>query len=119
MADNTNSKFGSDTKTSSTQPNNTYAAPSRAADFLFDIPLELTVEVGRCTMPMGQLLRLMPGSIIELDTPAGEKIGIYANGKLVAKGEAVLLGERYGVRIMEIVGDKQQYVDNSNQGGVL
>ena len=78
---------------------------ARPINFLFDIPLELTVEVGRRTMTMGELVEVMPGTIVELDRPAGDQLDILANGKLVARGEAVVVGDRYGIRVMEVVGD--------------
>ena len=77
----------------------------RSINFLLDIPLELTVEVGRRAMTMGELIELMPGTIVELDRPAGGQLDIMANGKIIAKGEAVVVGDRYGVRILEIIGD--------------
>ncbi|MBN2342307.1 MAG: flagellar motor switch protein FliN [Deltaproteobacteria bacterium] len=77
----------------------------RPINFLFDIPIELTVEVGRRTMTMGELVEVMPGTVVELDRPAGDNLDIFANGRLVARGEAVLVGERYGIRIMEVVGE--------------
>jgi flagellar motor switch protein FliN len=77
----------------------------RSINFLLDIPLELTVEVGRRSMTMGELIELMPGTIVELDRPAGGQLDIMANGKIIAKGEAVVVGDRYGVRILEIIGD--------------
>lgn len=78
---------------------------SRSINFLLDIPLELTVEVGRRAMTMGELIDLMPGTVVELDRPAGDHLDILANGKIVARGEAVVVGDRYGVRILEIIGD--------------
>lgn len=81
------------------------AASKRPINFLFDIPIELTVEVGRRSMTMGELVEVMPGTVVELDRPAGDNLDIFANGKLVARGEAVLVGERYGIRIMEVVGE--------------
>ncbi|MCP4679344.1 MAG: flagellar motor switch protein FliN [Deltaproteobacteria bacterium] len=78
---------------------------SRSINFLLDIPLELTVEVGRREMTMGELIDLMPGTVVELDRSAGEQLDILANGKLVARGEAVVVGDRYGVRILAIVGE--------------
>jgi flagellar motor switch protein FliN/FliY len=77
----------------------------RSINFLLDIPLELTVEVGRRAMTMGELIELMPGTVVELDRPAGGQLDIMANGKIIAKGEAVVVGDRYGVRVLEIVGD--------------
>ena len=87
------------------QANQEAVASKRPINFLFDIPIELTVEVGRRTMTMGELVEVMPGTVVELDRPAGDNLDIYANGKLVARGEAVLVGERYGIRVMEVVGE--------------
>ncbi len=94
-------------------------ATSRSINFLLDIPLELTVEVGRREMTMGELIELMPGTVVELDRSAGEQLDILANGKLVARGEAVVVGDRYGIRILEIVGDDpfQQALEDA-EGGV-
>lgn len=78
----------------------------RPINFLFDIPIELSVEVGRRTMTMGELVEAVPGTVVELDRPAGENLDIFANGKLVARGEAVLVGERYGIRVLEVVGEE-------------
>jgi flagellar motor switch protein FliN/FliY len=78
---------------------------SRSIDFLLDIPLEISVEIGRRSMTMGELIELTPGTVVELDHGADEFLDIMANGKLVARGEAVMVGDRYGVRVMEIVGD--------------
>ncbi|MCP4606245.1 MAG: flagellar motor switch protein FliN [Proteobacteria bacterium] len=91
---------------------------SRSINFLLDIPLELTVEVGRREMMMGELIDIMPGTVVELDRSAGEQLDILANGKLVAHGEAVVVGDRYGVRILEIVGDDlfPQVPDNTEGG---
>ncbi len=92
--------------------------PSRSINFLLDIPLELTVEVGRREMTMGELVDIMPGTVVELDRSAGEKLDILANGRLVAHGEAVVVGDRYGVRILEIIGDDLfcQAQDNTEGG---
>ncbi len=91
---------------------------TRSINFLLEIPLELTVEVGRRAMAIGDLIDLMPGTIVELDRPAGEQLDILANGKLVARGEAVVVGDRYGVRVLEIVGDTPiQTALNDLEGG--
>jgi len=71
-------------------------------DLLLDIPLQLSVELGRCRMVVSEILRLGRGSVVELSKPAGEALDIYVNDRLVARGEAVMIGERYGVRITEI-----------------
>ena len=91
----------------------------RSINFILDIPLELTVEVGRRNMTMGELIDLMPGTVVELDRPAGGQLDILANGKIIAKGEAVVVGDRYGVRILEVIGDDPFSVPGGNEGGVL
>ncbi len=94
------------------------AQKARSINFLLDIPLELTVEVGRRSMTMGELIDLMPGTVVELDRPAGDQLDILANGKLVARGEAVVVGDRYGIRILEIIGDDPMGVHKeSTEGG--
>ncbi|MEO8181217.1 MAG: flagellar motor switch protein FliN [Deltaproteobacteria bacterium] len=79
---------------------------TRSADslgFVMDVPVELCVEIGRRVMRLGELLKLGPGSVLELDKLSGEPLDIYANRKLVARGEAVVIGERYGVRLSEVL----------------
>jgi flagellar motor switch protein FliN/FliY len=71
---------------------------------LSDIPLELSVELGRVMMSLKEIAgRLGPGSIIALSTLTGDKLDVRVNDRLVARGEAVAVGDRYGVRIIEIV----------------
>jgi flagellar motor switch protein FliN/FliY len=80
--------------------------PIRGVDslgFVMDVPVELTVEIGRKTMRIGEILRLGPGSVLELDKASGEPLDVYANGRLIARGEAVVVGERYGVRLTEVL----------------
>jgi flagellar motor switch protein FliN len=84
------------------RPDSTPKKP-RDLDFILDIPLQLTVEVGRSTMEIGELLQLGPGSIVELDKLAGEPLEIFANDKLVAHGEAVIVNEKYGIRPTDVV----------------
>jgi len=76
---------------------------SDSLGFVLDVPVELCVEIGRRTMRLGELLKLGPGSVLELDKLSGEPLDIYANKKLVARGEAVVIGERYGVRLSEVL----------------
>jgi flagellar motor switch protein FliN len=71
--------------------------------FVMDVPVRLTVEIGRRAMRIAELLRLGPGSILELNKANGEPLEIYANDRLVARGEAVVVGERYGVRLTEVL----------------
>ena len=72
-------------------------------EFLLDIPLEITVELGRTQMVINDLLRLNQGSVIELSKLAGETLEIRANQRLIAKGEVVVVNDKYGVRLTEVV----------------
>jgi flagellar motor switch protein FliN/FliY len=75
----------------------------RDLDFILDIPLELSVELGRTKMLVHDLLQLGQGSIVELNKLAGEPLEICINQKLVARGEAVVVNEKFGVRLTDIV----------------
>jgi flagellar motor switch protein FliN/FliY len=75
----------------------------RDLDFILDIPLELSVELGRTKMLVNDLLQLGQGSIVELNKIAGEPLEIYINRKLVARGEVVVVNEKFGVRLTDIV----------------
>jgi len=77
-------------------------------DSLLDISVEISVEIGRTKLTIGELLALSKGSIIELNRIAGESVDIYVNDKLLGKGEIVLVNERLGVRIMEILTPKER-----------
>ena len=70
--------------------------------FVMDVPIELTVEIGRKTMRIADVLTLGPGSILELDKASGEPLDLLLNNRCVARGEAVVIGDRYGVRITEV-----------------
>jgi flagellar motor switch protein FliN/FliY len=72
-------------------------------DLIMDVPLEVTVELGRTSKSISEILDFAPGTIIELNRIAGEPIDILVNGKFVAKGEVVVIEESFGVRITEIV----------------
>ncbi len=75
----------------------------RDLDFLLDIPLEISVELGRTSMMINDLLQLGQGSVIELSKLAGEPLEILINQKLVARGEAVVVNEKFGVRVTDII----------------
>ena len=77
-------------------------------DLLREVELEITVELGRRSLPLAQVLRLAAGSVVELDHLVGEPLGIYANGHLIAEGEAVVLGEQLGVRVTRLVAEATQ-----------
>ena len=70
---------------------------------LGEVELELTVELGRRRLTLADVLQLTVGSVVELDRLIGEPLGIYANGHLVAEGEPVVLGDRFGVRVTRLV----------------
>lgn len=72
-------------------------------EFILDIPLELSVELGRCKMLVNDLLQLGQGSIVELNKLAGEPLEIFINRKLVARGEVVVVNEKFGVRLTDII----------------
>lgn len=75
----------------------------RNLDLILDIPLRVTVELGRTKMMVRELLTLGQGSVIELNKLAGEPMEILVNDKLVAKGEAVVVNEKFGVRLTDII----------------
>jgi len=81
----------------------TSPASSQNLNFLLDIPLNVTVELGRTSMIINRLLQLTQGSVVELDKVAGEAVEIYINNKLLGKGEVVVVNDRFGVRITEII----------------
>ena len=76
---------------------------ARPLDFILDIPLEISVELGRTRMIINDLLQLGQGSVVELSKLAGEPLEIFVNGKLVARGEVVVVNEKFGVRVTDIV----------------
>lgn len=90
-------KTGSETKGS-----------SRDLDFLLDIPLEVTVELGRARMLIRDLLQLGQGSILELDKLAGEPLEILVNNRLVARGEVVVVNDKFGIRLTEVISPQER-----------
>jgi len=81
------------------------AAPqsTRRFDLLLDVPLEVTVQLGRTRLSIQDLLGLSPGSVIELDKVAGEPLDIVVNDRLIARGEAVVMNDKFGIRITDII----------------
>ncbi|MBX3186748.1 MAG: flagellar motor switch protein FliN [Labilithrix sp.] len=71
--------------------------------FLRDVEVELTLEIGRRRMRIADVVKLGPGAMVELDKGAGEPLELFVNGRLIGRGEAVVVGDRYGIRITEIV----------------
>ncbi len=76
---------------------------SRNLDLLLDVEIPISVEVGRAQMSLEEVLKLVPGSVIALDKKAEEAVDLRVNGKLVARGEVVLVDDSYGLRITQIV----------------
>ena len=76
---------------------------ARNFDLLLDIPLEVTVELGRTRLELRELLALTSGSVVELGKAAGEPLDVLVNGKLVARGECVMVNDKFGVRLTDIV----------------
>lgn len=72
-------------------------------DFILDIPLEITIELGRTKMLISELLKLGQGSIIELSKATGDTLEILANQRLIAKGDVVAVNDKYGIRLTEVV----------------
>lgn len=77
--------------------------PERSIDFLLDVPVEISVELGRTRMVINELLQLGQGSVIELGKLAGESLDIRINNKLIARGEVVVINEKFGVRLTDII----------------
>ncbi len=77
--------------------------PSLDLDFILDIPITVTVELGRGKMLIGKLLQLGQSSVIELTKLAGEPMDVFVNNRLIAKGEVVVVNEKFGVRLTDVV----------------
>ena len=75
----------------------------RGLEFLYDVPLQISVEVGRSKILLKDLLKMGEGYVIELDKMAGEPLDLYVNSRLIAKGEAVMIGEKFGIRLTDVV----------------
>ncbi len=80
----------------------------RGLDLLLDIPLEVSVEVGRSRILVRDLLQLQEGSLIELDKLAGEPLDLYVNGRLIARGEAVVVNDKFGLRLTDVVSPSER-----------
>lgn len=80
----------------------------RNLKLILDIPLRVTVELGRTKMPVNELLNLGQGSVIELSKLAGEPMEVLVNDKLIARGEAVVVNEKFGVRLTDIISTKER-----------
>jgi flagellar motor switch protein FliN/FliY len=81
-------------------------------DMLMGVSLQVSVELGRTRMPLRQILELQQGSVVELDRLAGEAVDIYINERLLARGEVVIVDDKFGVRITELVSPQKASGEN-------
>jgi flagellar motor switch protein FliN/FliY len=79
------------------------AATHNDIDLVLDIPVQLTVELGRTKLPIRNLLQLAQGSVVELDGLAGEPMDVLVNGCLIAQGEVVVVNEKFGIRLTDVI----------------
>lgn len=80
----------------------------RGIDLLLDIPLQVSVEVGRSKILVQDLLQMQEGTLIELDKLAGEPLDLYVNGRLIARGEAVVINDKFGLRLTDVVSPSER-----------
>lgn len=80
----------------------------KSLDFILDIPLQLTVELGRTKLLVKDVLELNQGSVVELTKMAGEPLDVFVNSKLVARGEAVVINEKFGIRLVDIISPNER-----------
>lgn len=80
----------------------------RGVDFLLDVPLQVSVEVGRSRMLIKDFLQMKEGGIIELDKMADEPLDLYVNSRLIARGEAVVVNEKFGLRLIDVVSTSER-----------
>lgn len=73
-------------------------------NLVLDVPVSLTIELGSCQLPMKEVLQLNIGSVVQLDKPADAPVELSVNGKLIARGEVVVIEDRFGVKITEVIG---------------
>jgi len=105
IADQLNELGSAEEFVAKTQSN---SVKDRNLDLILDIPLKVTVELGRTKMPVSELLNLTQGSVIELAKLAGEPMEVLVNDKLIARGEAVVVNEKFGVRLTDIISPSER-----------
>lgn len=97
------SAAGSPGGASQSGPRHAAAHQVQSLDFILDIPLKVTVELGRSKMAIRDILQLAQGSVIELSKFAGEPLEVLVNDKLIARGEVVVVNEKFGIRLTDII----------------
>jgi len=93
----------SDAEVFEQQASDTEDRPPRGLEFLYDVPLQVSVEMGRCKILLRDLLSLGAGQIIELDKMADEPLDLYVNSRLVARGRPVKVGDKFGIKLTEVI----------------
>jgi flagellar motor switch protein FliN/FliY len=88
------------------EPGSTGVAAS--LDIVMDIPVQLTVELGRTRLPIRTLVQLAQGSVVELERLAGEPLDVLVNGCLIAQGEVVVVNEKFGIRLTDVIGPDER-----------
>jgi len=73
-------------------------------NLVLDVPVSLTIELGSCQLPMKEVLQLSIGSVVQLDKPADAPVELSVNGKLIARGEVVVIEDKFGIKITEVIG---------------
>ncbi len=101
--DRTNGKIKENNEADTSSENGSGQNEKYDLDLILDIPLDISVELGKAKIPVNELLQLGQGSILELTKPVGEPLDIYVNNKLVAKGEVVILDDKFGIRVADII----------------
>lgn len=81
---------------------------SKGIDLLLDVPLQVSVEVGRARMLVKDFLQMKEGGVIELDKMADEPLDLYVNDRLIARGEAVVVNEKFGLRLIDVVSPSER-----------
>ncbi len=84
-------------------PNKAHMPHVQSLDFILDIPLKVSVELGRARMAIREILQLAQGSVVELSKFAGEPLEVLVNDKLIARGEVVVVNEKFGIRLTDII----------------
>lgn len=94
------------------QPQSDPGLPSAVGDVnldvILDVPVTLSMEVGRTRIPIRNLLQLNQGSVVELDRAAGEPLDVFVNGTLVAHGEVVVVNEKFGIRLTDVISPSER-----------
>lgn len=89
--------------------------PDRGIDLLGDVDLDVSIELGRTEMLVEDVLKLQSGSVVELDKLAGDPVDVYVNGRLVARGEVLVLNDNFCIRVSEIVADLEEQAEAAKQ----